>query len=433
MGRHEMTRSPHSLGLVLGRQLLWLAALLTLFFIACAAQEAPTQSDPVQSDPVQSDPAQPDLVRSNGQAIIPASDPSNTQGIVSANAGGEPTLQSEPQPAYESTEPVPENEPIPPQMQLLNVADTVEITRPAVVSIVAEARIRGVYGDVYSVFGNGTGVIFDPKGLVLTNTHVIDRATAITVTMDDGSQQKATIIGADPMSDLAVLQLPGGDYPHLPLSSGAVPRVGDWVIAIGNALALPGGPTVTVGVVSALGRSLDVSPDITLYNLIQTDTVINPGSSGGPLLNLDGELVGINTAVQRFSQEGTRVEGVGFAINMENANLISDQIIELGRVRWSWMGAFLDDLDPKRAAEAGLPIREGVVVLNLFQDGPSHQAGIQRGDIILSLDGHRVGTTRVLTRLLRQEFKPRQEIQVELFREGTKLTLPLVLKERPRV
>ena len=438
MGRHEMTLSPHSLGLVFGRQLLWLPALLTLFFIACAAQEAPAQSDPVQSDPVQSDPvqsdpAQPDLVRSNGQAIIPASDPSNTQGIVSANAAVEPTLQSEPQPAYESTEPVPENEPIPPQMQLLNVADTVEITRPAVVSIVAEARIRGVYGDVYSVFGNGTGVIFDPKGLVLTNTHVIDRATAITVTMDDGSQQKATIIGADPMSDLAVLRLPEGDYPHLPLSSGAAPRVGDWVIAIGNALALPGGPTVTVGVVSALGRSLDVSPDITLYNLIQTDTVINPGSSGGPLLNLDGELVGINTAVQRFSQEGTRVEGVGFAINMENANLISDQIIELGRVRWSWMGAFLDDLDPKRAAEVGLPIREGVVVLNLFQDGPSHQAGIMRGDIILSMDGQKVETTRVLTRLLRQEFKPGQEIQVELFREGTKLTLPLVLKERPRV
>ena len=169
-------------------------------------------------------------------------------------------------------------------MQLLNVADTVEIARPAVVSIVAEARIRGVYGDVYSVFGNGTGVIFDAKGLVLTNTHVVDRATTITVTMDDGSQEKATIIGADPMSDLAVLQLPGSNYPHLPLSSGASPRVGDWVIAIGNALALPGGPTVTVGVVSALGRSLDVSPEITLYNLIQTDTVINPGSSGGGAL-----------------------------------------------------------------------------------------------------------------------------------------------------
>ncbi len=438
MGKQKMTRSPHSLGLTLGRQLFWLAALLAVFLTACAAQDAPAQpvsSDQLQSDPEQSNPAQPDPAQSKSQAIIPASDPSNTVGIVSANTAVEPTLLPEPQPSDESTKPALEDEPqpVPPQMQLLNVADTVEITRPAVVSIVAETRIRGVYGDVYSVFGNGTGVIFDPKGLVLTNTHVIDRATTITVTMDDGSQERATVMGADPMSDLAVLQLPGSDYPHLPLNSGASPRVGDWVIAIGNALALPGGPTVTVGVISALGRSLDVSPDITLYDLIQTDTVMNPGSSGGPLLNLNGELVGINTAVQRFSQGGTRVEGLGFAINMETANLISDQILELGRVRWSWMGAFLDDLDPKRAAEVGLPIREGVVVLNLFEDGPSHLAGIKRGDIILSMDGHKVDTTRVLTRLLRQEFKPGQEIQVELFRDGTKLTLPLVLKERPRV
>ena len=437
LGRQEITRSPHSLGrvpgLALGRQLFWLAALLSLLLIACGGQEAPVQ--PVSSDPGQSDQAQTPPAQSNSQAIVPTSDSTNSAGIVSANAAVEPTVQPEPQPANESTKPVPEDEPDPvsPQMQLLNVADTVEITRPAVVSIVAEARIKGVYGEVYSVFGNGTGVIFDPKGLVLTNTHVVERATTITVTMDDGSQEEATIIGADPMSDLAVLQLLGSDYPHLTLSSGASPRVGDWVIAIGNALALPGGPTVTVGVVSALGRSLDVSPEITLYNLIQTDTVMNPGSSGGPLLNLQGELVGINTAVQRFSQGGTLVEGVGFAINMETANLISDQIVELGRVRWSWMGAFLDDLDPKRAAEVGLPMREGVVVLNVYQDGPSHQAGIQRGDIILSMNGHQVATTRVLTRLLRQEFKPREEIQVELFREGSRLTLPLVLKERPRV
>ena len=433
LGKQEMTRFPHSHGLSLGRQLYWLAALLTLFLFACAAQEAPAQ--PVQSDPAQSKRAQSNPAQAISKTIIPASDPSGTTGIVSANAAEEPTVQPEPQTTDKSTKPVPEDkpEPAPPQMQLLNVAGTVEIARPAVVSIVAEARIRGVYGDVYSVFGNGTGVIFDPQGLVLTNTHVVDRATTITVTMDDGSQEKATVIGADPMSDLAVLQLPGSDYPHLPLTSGAAPRVGDWVIAIGNALALPGGPTVTVGVVSALGRSLDVSPEITLYNLIQTDTVMNPGSSGGPLLNLNGELVGINTAVQRFSQDGSPVEGVGFAINMESANLISDQILELGRVRWSWMGAFLDDLDPKRAAEAGLPIMEGVVVLNLFKDGPSHQAGIQHGDIILSMNGHKVDTTRVLIRLLRQEFKPRQEIQVELYREGSKLTLPLVLKERPRV
>ena len=445
MDRQERTRSTHFrgsyslgshfLGSVLGRQLFWLAALLSLFLIGCAAQEIPAQPDP--ADQVQPSPAQPDSAQTTSQSIMPASDSGSQKGIVSANAAVDPTVRPAPQPGQESAQPAPEVkpaevQPVPPLMQVLNIADTVERTRPAVVSIVAEARVRGVYGEVFSVFGNGTGVIFDPKGLVLTNTHVISRAISIIVIMDDGSQEKATIIGADPMSDLAVLQLPGRDYPYLPLNTGASPRVGNWVIAIGNALALPGGPTVTVGVVSALGRSLDVSPEITLYDLIQTDTVMNPGSSGGPLLNLDGELVGINTAVQRFSQSGTRIEGVGFAINMETANLISDQILELGRVRWSWMGAFLDDLDPKRAAEVGLPIREGVVVLKLFKDGPSDKAGILPGDIILAMDGQKVSTTRVLTRLLRQEFKPRQEVQVELFRKGSKLTLPLVLQERPR-
>ena len=428
MERPDIIRFSQFFGLHLGYRLFWLAALLALILAACSAQEAPVE--PSLSDSALSNPAP-----SNSQTLIPASDLSNGEGVVSANDAVEPSFQPDPQQAAnENAESVPKNgtESALTQRGLLNVADTVEAARPAVVSIVSEARIRGIYGDVYSVFGNGTGVIFDPSGLVLTNNHVIDRATTITVTMDDGGQEKATVIGADPMSDLAVLRLQGGDYPHLPLSSGADLRVGDWVVAIGNALALPGGPTVTVGVVSALGRSLDVSPDITLFDLIQTDTVMNPGSSGGPLLNLQGELVGINTAVQRFSQGGTLVEGIGFAINMETANLISDQIMELGRVRWSWMGAFLDDLDPKRAAEVGLPIREGVVVLNLFKDGPSHKAGIQRGDIILSLDGNKVDTTRVLTRLLRQEFEPGQEIKVELFRDGSKLTLPLLLKERPR-
>jgi len=181
--------------------------------------------------------------------------------------------------------------------------------------------------------------------------------------------------------------------------------VGDWVIAIGNALALPGGPTVTVGVVSALGRSLDVSPQVTLYDLIQTDTVINPGNSGGPLLNLRGELIGINTAVQRFSESGTPVEGMGFAIDMATASSVSEQLVSLGRVRWPWMGAFLVDLDPEGAARAGLPVREGVVVRGLVRGGPAEQSGLKLGDILLSMKGHKVDSLRELTRLLRQEFE----------------------------
>ncbi|MFQ6028209.1 MAG: S1C family serine protease, partial [Dehalococcoidia bacterium] len=316
--------------------------------------------------------------------------------------------------------------------QTPNVADTVERVRPAVVSLLVEVVGLDIFGIPQSSFGSGSGVIFDPSGLVLTNNHVVQGANSVTVTMDDGTQVPATILGTDRLTDLAVLQLPEDHtYPFVPLNKDVSLRVGDWAIAIGNALALPGGPTVTVGVVSALGRSLEVSPEVTLYDLIQTDTVINPGNSGGPLLNLEGELVGINTAVLRTGASGP-VEGIGFAINMETAALVSEQLFELGRVRWAWMGAFLDDLVPEVAARVRLPIRQGVIIQDVVPGGPSEEAGIQPGDIILSMDGHQVATVQELTRLLRQEFRASQEIDVVLFRDLATVAIRMQLGERPR-
>ncbi len=318
-------------------------------------------------------------------------------------------------------------------LQLPNVADTVERVRPAVVSIVAEVAARDIFGVPRSAFGSGSGVIFDPQGLVLTNNHVVQGATRVTVTMDDGRQVQAEVVGADRLSDLAVLRIPGNNHPFVPLGADVKLRVGDWVIAIGNALALPGGPTVTVGVVSALGRSLQVSSDATLYDLIQTDTVINPGNSGGPLVNLRGELIGINTAVLRGTTgSGAAIEGIGFAINMETAAQVSEQLVRLGRVRWAYMAVLLSDLVPEVAAQVGLPIREGVVVQDVLADGPAGKAGIRPGDIVLSLDGRKVSTVQELTRRLRQEFQVGQEIQAEVFREGSRKNIKVVLGERPR-
>jgi len=323
----------------------------------------------------------------------------------------------------------------PPASVLLlpNVADTVERVRPAVVSIVAEVPTRDIFGTPRSAFGSGSGVIFDPQGLVLTNNHVVQGATRVTVTMDDGRQLKGDIVGADRLSDLAVLRIPGNNHPFLPLGTDVKLRVGEWVIAIGNALALPGGPTVTVGVVSALGRSLEVSQDATLYDLIQTDTVINPGNSGGPLVNLRGELIGINTAVLRGTTgSGAPIEGIGFAINMETVALVSEQLIRLGRVRWAYLAVLLSDLVPEVAAQVGIPVREGVVVQDVLADGPAGKAGIRPGDIILSLNGRKVSTVQELTRRLRQEFQVGQEIQAEVFREGSRRNVKVVLGERPR-
>jgi len=320
-------------------------------------------------------------------------------------------------------------------LQLPNIADTVERVRPAVVSIVARTVSRDRFGRQSTGFGSGTGVIFDESGLVLTNNHVIEGGVEIIVTQDDGTQVEAEIIGADRLSDLAVLRLPGDGYPSLPLRENGSLRAGDWVIAIGNALALPGGPTVTVGVVSALGRSIESTPGVTLYDLIQTDTSINPGNSGGPLIDLGGNLVGINTVVLRGSS-GVSVEGIGFAVDVETAQQVALQLVELGHVRWAWMGVFLADLSPEVAAEVGLPIREGVIIQNTLVDGPSDRAGIHPGDIVVKIDGHDIATVSDLTRLLRQEFKAGQDVEVEVFRvvdgQSSTKVLALELGERPQ-
>jgi len=356
--------------------------------------------------------------------------------LAAVACSSDPTATGE---SIPTPQPTIENEGSAPSMlQLPNIADTVEDVRPAVVSIVARIITQDRFGRQSTGFGSGTGVIFDESGLVLTNNHVIEGGVEITVTKDDGTQVVAEIVGADRLSDLAVLRLPGDGYPSLPLRESGNLRAGDWVIAIGNALALPGGPTVTVGVVSALGRSIEASPGITLYDLIQTDTSINPGNSGGPLIDLNGSLVGINTAVLRGSSQGggVSVEGIGFAIDIETAKQVADQLVELGHVRWAWMGVFLADLIPEVAAQVGLPIREGVIIQNTVVDGPSDRAGMEPGDIVVNIGGHDIATISDLTRLLKQEFSAGQELEVEIFRivdgEGFRRKLTLELGERPQ-
>ena len=400
------------------------ASLLLLSLLACTGSTpTPTMVPPTTGAPT--------------ATLAPTPSPTPTSTPIAPTATPLPTAakQQTPEATVVPTQtPMPSPTPVPPTpvlvLQLPNVADTVEQVRPAVVSIVAEIVTSGFFGP-RSSFGSGTGIIFNPQGLVLTNNHVIAGSDNIVVTLDDGTQLEAEVVGSDLLSDLAVLRIPADDYPFLPVDPDVQLRVGEWVIAIGNALALPGGPTVTVGVVSALGRTIESSPGVTLYDLIQTDTVINPGNSGGPLINLQGSLIGVNTAVQRLSPSGTTVEGIGFAINTETAALVSEQLVELGRVRWAWMGVILADLIPEVAAEVGLPIREGVVIQNTVIDSPADRAGIRPGDIVLSMDGKKVATVSDLIRLLKQEFRAGQEIDVELFRDGVISTVRMELGERP--
>ena len=321
----------------------------------------------------------------------------------------------------------------PPDLHIPNVANVVERVRPAVVSLVVKKEVRDFFGTLRTTFGSGTGVIISPEGYVITNNHVVDGAVEIMVTLDDGEQVQAEMVGADALSDLAVLRIPGSGHPSLSLGEGVPLRVGEWVIAIGNALGLPGGPTVTVGVVSALGRTISGGGGYELYDLIQTDTVINSGNSGGPLINVYGELIGINTVVLRGGRAsgGTPVEGIGFAINMETAQWVAGQLIEDGRVKWAWMGVFLADLTPEMAAEFNLPVREGAIIQHVAEDSPAHKSGILPGDIVLSIAGEKVANVSGLLRLLRTEIRVGQEVEVEVFSGGAKKTVRMVLGERP--
>ena len=344
------------------------------------------------------------------------------------------TPQGPPSPADQATQPTP-TPPMPTPtpltvLQLPNIAQVVEQSRPAVVSVVAEVLVRDFFGRVLRDSQSGSGVIFDSKGHVLTNNHVVENASAVTVTMDDGRQFKVKVLGTDRLTDLAVLKIDGEDIPFVPLADPSSVRVGDWVIAIGNALALPGGPTVTVGVVSALDRVFPVRADLQLYGLIQTDASINPGNSGGPLLNLRGEVVGINTAVARGDTQGRGVEGIGFASGMDTVEPVARQLIEKGRVHWAWLGVVLDDLDPQKAAELGVPIRDGALITNIVRDGPAWVGGIRAGDVVVSMGGENLATVTDLISLIRRS-EVGQRVEMKLFRENKEITLNVTMGERP--
>ena len=230
----------------------------------------------------------------------------------------------------------------------------------------------------------GSGVIVDAeRGLVLTNNHVIANAIQITVTLRDGRQLEAELIGTDPETDVAVIKIPSEDIVDIKIADSDELRVGDFVVAIGNPFGL--GQTVTSGIVSALSRS---GLGIEGYeDFIQTDASINPGNSGGALVNLRGELVGINTAL--FSQGGGNI-GIGFAIPINLAMQITEQLLESGKVQRGFLGISTQDLTPILAEAFGLNQNKGAVITSVDDDSPAGKAGLQPGDILLKINGRDV-------------------------------------------
>jgi serine protease Do len=267
----------------------------------------------------------------------------------------------------------------------------------------------------------GSGVIIDKGGYILTNNHVIEQADEIEVRLSDKRKFTAKVIGKDPKTDLAVIKIDApSDLPVAKLGDSAKIRIGEWAIAIGNPFGLD--QTVTVGVISAVGRS-DVG--ITTYeDFIQTDASINPGNSGGPLLNLNGEVIGINTAIVATGQ------GIGFAIPINMAREIKDRLIAQGRVVRGWLGVGIQELTEELAAQFGVKPNDGVLVGNVMKDSPAERGGLRPGDIIQELNGTKISGVHQLQKEVAQASVGSQA-RLKVLRERESMTLTVALGEQP--
>ncbi len=273
--------------------------------------------------------------------------------------------------------------------------------------------------------GLGSGVIVSPNGYILTNNHVVEGATSVKVTLSDRREYTAKIIGTDPQSDIAVVKIEAkNDLPVLPLSDSSKSQVGDICLAIGNPFGI--GQTVTMGIVSATGRN---SLGIESYeDFIQTDAAINPGNSGGALINARGELIGINTAI--LSGSGANA-GVGFAIPINMARNVMDQLMKSGKVVRGYMGAMLQNVDPNVAKAFGLPSgTAGAAVTSVDPGTPADKAGLKTGDVITAVNGENIVDMAQL-RLRIASFAPGTTVRLHVFRDGKPQDVNVTLAERP--
>jgi len=269
----------------------------------------------------------------------------------------------------------------------------------------------------------GSGVIVSAEGYILTNHHVVDGADEIEVALTDGRKANAKVVGSDPETDLAVLKITLKDLPAITLGRIENVKVGDVVLAIGNPFGV--GQTVTMGIVSALGRShLGIN---TFENFIQTDAAINPGNSGGALVDAQGNLLGINTAI--YSRSGGSL-GIGFAIPVSTAKQVMESIISTGSVTRGWIGVEPQDLTPEIAESFGLEAKEGALIAAVVQGGPADKAGVRPGDVLVSVDNQSISDTTALLNAIAQ-LKPGAEAKMKVIRRGKPAEITVTIGKRP--
>ncbi|RMF54489.1 MAG: PDZ domain-containing protein [Bacteroidetes bacterium] len=329
------------------------------------------------------------------------------------------------------------------------ITRAVEVVAPAVVSVNVTAVQQVAYQDPFAdpfyefFFGRrpprvlqrqvqslGSGFVISPDGYIVTNDHVAGEATQITVAFPDGTSLEARLVGADPVTDIALLKVdPPASLPYLTFATGR-PLVGEWVIALGNPFGLfeAADPTVTVGVVSAVGRNLQPQDGRLYRDMIQTDAAINRGNSGGPLVNALGEVIGVNTAI--YSQTGGSV-GIGFAVPAERVRRIVEELRENGYVDRSYYTGLVGmDMDARIARGLGLPEARGVFVRDVDPGSPAEEAGFQAYDVIVTVEGMPVNDRNDFVARI-YDFRPGDTVRVEVLREGRRRTLSLRIGRQP--
>jgi serine protease Do len=338
-----------------------------------------------------------------------------------AGLGASPTVTATPSPIETSWTP-PTGQGVAPVLP--SIADVVSLVRPAVVAINTEVVTYDFFNRPLTEAHAGSGWIIDPDGIIVTNNHVIEGAQTVTVTLADGQVYEATSINADALTDLALVKIDAHDLKAITIGDSSKLRVGDWVVAIGNPLGL--GISAKEGIVGRLGVSLEVSTGQTLYDLIETSAAINPGNSGGPLVNMSGEVIGITSA--KISSVG--VEGMGYAINIDSAVPVIEQLVDPGYVTRAWLGVSFGTVDAWVALTNGLAVSEGALITDVAPGSPAEVAGLRPGDVIVSF-GDMVVANSIDLRKAIHASSIGQAVTITYWRGDTSQTTTATLIESP--
>ncbi len=314
-----------------------------------------------------------------------------------------------------------------------NIADMVEDVNQAVVTVINKQTFAG-FGQSSSELqpaGSGTGFIVSDDGYIITNNHVVEGSDSLSVLFVDGTEVDATLVGTDAITDIAVIKIDQKVPATVEIGDSSTLRVGEDIVAIGSALGEYTN-TVTQGIVSGLGRSLDSQGGAGMENMIQHDAPINPGNSGGPLLNMQGQVVGVNTAVVRQAEPGVTAEGLGFAIPSNTVKDIASQLIENGQVVRPFLGISYQLINPQIAAAQNLPVDHGAFIADVVAGGPAATAGVQANDIVTAIDGQEISQTTSLQDILFQH-KPGDTVELTIARgtTGETVTVQVTLGTRP--